>query len=124
MPGILENIEKLATDLQRSINEIPKLLTDFQNGINEVQRLPAEIQKGITEIQQSAAIFQNSILEIQLMVERGIKIALAILIGAAILFLMREFLNWRLQVKIQKQHLEMLQKLTHLISLLEKNLKK
>jgi predicted PurR-regulated permease PerM len=124
MPGILENIEKLATDLQKSINEIPKLLTDFQKGINEVQKLPTEIQKGINEIQQSAANFHNSILEIQLMVERSIKIALAILVAAVIFYLVREFLSWKLQVKIQKQHLEMLQKMTRLISLLEKNLKK
>jgi len=123
MTGILENIEKLMHDLQKSINEIPKHVTDFQNSINEIEKLPSEIQKGINEIQQAATNFHNSIVEIQLMVERSIKIALIIVVAAIIFFLLREFFNWRMQVKLQKQHLELLQKITHLITLLEKNIK-
>lgn len=110
MSTIFQNIEKLVTNFQNNIIEIQKLADDFQNSIVEVEKL--------------ATNFQNSILELQLLVERSIRIALVILALFIIFFIFREFLSWRMQVRLQRQNVELLQKMTRIITLLEEGIKK
>lgn len=67
--------------------------------------------------------FQSKITEIQILVNRSIKIAIAVIVACFVVYLIREYLNWRMQVKLQKQNEELLKKMTRMIILLEENLK-
>lgn len=67
--------------------------------------------------------FQAKITEIQILVNRSIKIAVAVIVACLVIYLIREYLNWRMQVKLQKQNEELLKKMTRIIILLEENLK-
>ncbi|MGI6684677.1 MAG: hypothetical protein ACOX47_04140 [Bacillota bacterium] len=103
---------------------IEKLVTNFQNNVIEIQQLATDFQKSIVEVQKLAANFHTSIMELQQLVERSIKIALVILALFIIFFLFREFFSWRMQVRLQKQNMELLQKMTSIIALLEESIKK
>lgn len=91
--------------------------------MNNLEKTVINFQNSIIKIGKLAADFQNSIIKAQLLVERTIKIALIILAALAILFLIREYFSWRMQVRLQKQHLELLQKMSRIITLLEENIK-
>jgi hypothetical protein len=67
--------------------------------------------------------FQAKITEIQILMNRSIKIATAIIVACFVIYVIREYLNWRMQVKLQKQNGELLKKMTRIITLLEENLK-
>lgn len=67
--------------------------------------------------------FQAKVTEIQILMNRSIKIATAIIVACFVIYLIREYLNWRMQVKLQKQNGELLKKMTRIITLLEENLK-
>jgi hypothetical protein len=67
--------------------------------------------------------FQTKITELQILVNRSIKIAIAVMAACLVIYFIREYLNWRMQVKLQKQNEELLKKMTRIITLLEENLK-
>lgn len=77
----------------------------------------------IEHIERLISSFQDKITEIQVLVSRSVKIVTAVIIACFVIYLIREFLNWRMQIKLQKQNEELLKRMTRIIDLLEKNLK-
>lgn len=74
-------------------------------------------------IENLVTSFQVKITEIQILINRSVKIAIAVIIACLVIYLIREYLSWRMQVKLQKQNEELLKKMTRIIILLEENLK-
>ncbi|MBV7272124.1 hypothetical protein I6U48_04225 [Clostridium sp. PL3] len=67
--------------------------------------------------------FQDKITEIQVLVSRSLKIVTGIIVAFLIIYVIRECLSWRMQIKLQKQNEELLKRMNRIIDLLERNLK-
>ncbi|HHT64275.1 MAG: hypothetical protein ACOX4H_01965 [Bacillota bacterium] len=106
------------------IQGMEKYIQNIQNKINEIQKLAHDFQDSVLEAQKFAADFQETIIEMQLLVQKYIKIALAVLVAVIIIFFIRDCFNWWMLVRIKKQNLELLQKMTRIIALLEEDIKK
>lgn len=75
------------------------------------------------DIENIVGDFQNKVMEIQALIGMTIKIAIVIIVACFVIYLIREYLNWRMQVKLQRQNEELLEKMTQIILLLEKSMK-
>lgn len=80
--------------------------------------------EAIKSIQSAIGHFGDQISAIQLLLQQGIKMALALLAAILSVLIVRELLLWRRQARLEKQNNELLKSMKRIIALLEETLKK